>query len=92
MKKWIALLLTVVLVVCLMAACGGKDSDETTANPTGTNVTTGGNATPPGGSGTEDVVSGADLYTDETLSATDGDLDVDYGTLPASDGDLDGNE
>ena len=98
MKKLFALLLAAVLVVGLMTACGSEGSDETTnttesgAIVEGPTNGTSGDDKPTGESTeSETVVSGANL-TEETLPATNGDLDYDGSDLPASDGDLENGE
>ncbi len=98
MKKWIALLLAVVMVLAL-SACSGKEEDtDASTTPTeasGTKDTTGASdatdaadpvpTEPSGTTGTEKESSSGDMTED--VPSTNADMEVDPST-PASAGDL----
>ena len=80
MKKLLALILTTVLLLGLMTACGKDNNDP--------DWSSGNSQAPQQTQQPEDVASDGEI---ETYPATDGDLEeFDYSTLPASDGDLNG--
>lgn len=90
MKKIIALLLSAVLVLGLMAGCGKEDNKEThpSQEPSGTVGERNENNAGSEASQPDSESSSGDLTPD--LPVTDGDLDYEsLPSLPASDGDLD---
>ncbi len=88
MKKWIATLLSAVLVLGLLAGCTGKDGGDQTTDGSFDNQAASQPSVP---SGSADAASSGDLNAPtESLPVTDGDIQTEP-QLPASDGDLSGN-
>lgn len=84
MKKWIALLLAVVMVLAL-SACGNKENEDASTGTTDasgeTSAQTNDSTSPAGGNES----SSGDMNQD--LPVTNADMEVDQ-SVPASDGDL----